>query len=181
LAQADFAVVEKVVVDARYNDTSSDFSAEHHAELVGVGSSSPWALQLRDPNKRDFTYDVLIIFKNGAQEKQLGLTHDLGGTVPVGIGATDALDVTVIPSLIDWTKYKLVVVSLRYRDTDNNVSEDKSFSFRETEAADQLWRVLLRDPNKKSYEYRMRFFAQNGGEDRETEWTPTDDDVLVIE
>ncbi|MFZ2489733.1 MAG: hypothetical protein WAZ19_16625 [Anaerolineae bacterium] len=181
LAQADFAVVEKVVVDARYRDATSDFSAEHHAELSSVGASSPWVLQLRNPDQRGFSYDVLIIFKNGAQEKQTDLKRDLGGTIPVGIGATAALDVNVIPSLVDWTKYKLVIASLRYHDDVNNVHAEKSYTFREMDAADQLWRVLLRDPAQRSYEFKLRFFGQNSADNRETDWKPSEDNVLVVE
>lgn len=181
LAQADFNVVQKIIVDARYTDTTNDFQAEHHAELTSNGETSPWTFGLRNPALRDFEYDVLIIFKNGAQERQATQKHQLGGTISTGIGALAALEVNIIASLIDWSKYKLVILSLQYADPANNILEEKTFTFRAAQSADTTWHVLLRDPTQKSFQYRIRYFGADSTGNHEVSWTPTTDTLVVIE
>jgi hypothetical protein len=181
LAQADFGVVQKILVDARYIDAANDFRKEHHAEMVNNGDTSSWAFGLPNPNKRDFEYDVLIVFKNGAQEQSVGQKRLLGGTIPVGTGAADALEVTVIPSLLDWAKYKLVVLSLAYEDTANNIHEEKNFTFRKDEADDKQWKVLLHDSQKKAYKYKTRYFGVDSVNNRDDDWKTITDPVLVLE
>jgi hypothetical protein len=182
LAQADFSVVEKLLVDARYRDQDNDYSADFHAEFSANGETQPWSIGLRDPNKRSYDYDLTILYKNGSREEKKGQKAEFGSTVPLGGGGVDALEVTVIPSLIDWVKYKLVIASLVYDDTQNNVHEEKNLTFRpDNSTDDQVWRVLLRDKTKKSFSYRLRFIAADSTNNRELGPTSTQDPVLVIQ
>ncbi|MDM7915321.1 MAG: hypothetical protein QUU85_08665 [Candidatus Eisenbacteria bacterium] len=180
LAQADFSVVDKVLVDARYEDAANDLATNFHGEMASNGESVAWSLGLRDPNKLQFSYDVIVVFKNGSRQEQKGLAGTLGQTIPVGVGAVDALDVTVIGSLVDWSKYKIAIVSLKYDDA-NAVHEAKSFTFQQATSADQSWRVLLRDRSKKSYQYRIKLVAAAATDNREDDWKTTEEAVLVIQ
>jgi hypothetical protein len=181
LAQADFNVVQKILVDARYVDAANDFRKEHHAELANNGDTSAWAFGLPNPNKRDFEYDVLTVFKNGAQEQRPDQKRQLGGTVPVGPGAVDALEVTVVASLLDWTKYKLVVLFLSYEDMANSIHEEKNFTLRKDDSDDKQWKVLLKDSQKKTYKYRARYFGVDSANNHEDDWKTMTDPVLVLE
>jgi hypothetical protein len=180
MAQADFDVVEKIEVNARYRDAAHDFSAEHHAEYTKNGESSAWALGLRDPDKRDFVYDVLILYKNGARSDQKDKAGELGASLACGEGAVDALEVSVIPSTTDWTKYKLVLVYLRYQDAANQIDEQVNYTFKPDAQADQTWKVLLRNAQMRGYSYRIRYVAANAADNHEIAWTPTDDPILVV-
>lgn len=183
LAQADFSLVDKIIVDARYRDAAHDFAQDYHAELSGNGDTAAWAFDLRDPHKRDMQYDVIIVYKNGAREEQRGLARQLGETVPVGIGATAALEVSIVADLLDWTKYRLVLVYLDYTDTENRIHEEKNITFKPdgTGTADASWKVLLRDKERKGYRYRVRYIGVAASDTHEVTWTDTTDPVLVLE
>ncbi|MBI4279762.1 MAG: hypothetical protein HY660_15030 [Armatimonadetes bacterium] len=180
LAQGDFTVVQKIIVDARYRDAANDFAADHHAELASNGESSAWTFGLRDPNRRDIEYDVKIINKDGSSVEQRGLRRRLGETIPVGVGAVDALEVTVVPA-VDWNKYKLVLVYLEYADPANNIREEANFILRKETSADQRWKVLLRDGQRRSFRHRVRYVGVNSADNKETTWTETTDPILVVE
>lgn len=178
VAQADFSVVDKILVTARYRDADHDFSEDHHAELVANGESSVWSMDVRNPEKLTFEYSLMILFRNGAREDQPPKTRLLGETVPVGVGAVDALEVHVFP-LVDFARYKLVILSLEY--ADNGVSEQKTMAFRAEDAADQTWKVLLRDGATREYRYRLRYLGADPVDNRETEWQASSESVLVVQ
>ncbi len=181
LGQADFAMVEKIIVDAVYEDAANGLQSTHHAEIAENGEVSAWTLGLRDPGHSEFTYTVTIINRNGSRVEQGRQRAELGGTIPVGPGAVDVLEVTVIGSTADWSRYQLVVVYLKYDDADNDIYETQSLTFRSAADPDESWKVLLRDRKRRSYSYRLRFIGADPGDNRETAWTGTDDTVLIIQ
>jgi len=124
---------------------------------------------------------VIIVFKNGSRQEKPNQKGRLDETIPVGVGAVDALDVTVIASLVDWTKYKIAIVMLKYDDDANDIHQTKNFTFNAANSADQAWKVLLRDASKKSYQFRLRLIAQNAADNREEDWKLTDEPVLVVQ
>ena len=182
LAQANFQTVEKIIVDARYRDPENDFAADHHAELDTNGEVSVWNLPLRNPDLRRFTYDVIVINRDGSRDEILNRERELGATIAVPTAAADVLEVTVVPALIDWSKYQLVLLYLEYSDAENGIHETKNYAFREADGGlDQVWKVLLRDPEKAEYRYRLRFMGFDRADNREVPWTSTSDPILVIE
>jgi hypothetical protein len=182
LAEGDFTVVDKIIVDAHYKDPANDFFSDYHTEFTKNGDTAEWKLGLRDVNRREYEYDVIIVYKNGSREVKPTVRRTLGETVPVGSGAIDALNVTIIASLLDWTKYRLAIVFVEYNDDANNIHEAKNFTFRQTNSeVDVNWRVLLRDKQKKSFRYRVRLLAENSADNKEIPWTETNDPVLVLE
>jgi hypothetical protein len=178
IAQANFNVVQKVIVDARYEDRENDVVETHHAELTANGESSAWSVPLRDPAKLEFSYSLIVLFKNGSRQEQPAVTRVLGETVPVGITAVDALQVTLIPAL-DFTRFSTAVAELEYTDG-NGVTERQNFIFRKDGPQDALWTVLLRERAKRSFRHRMRFVGTNGNGSQQTDWTETTDTILVV-
>lgn len=181
LAQADFSIVQKIIVDARYRDARNDFQSDTHAELDQNGQTSPWAISVRDPNMREFEYDETIIFKNGSRDTKLGKAGRLGTTIPVGIGAVDALEVTVDVGLLDWSKFARAFVFLEYQDSPNNVSETTQFRFDQSSSEQvKVWKVLLRDKTKRVYRFRLRLAGKVATDDRATEWAESQDPFLLV-
>lgn len=182
VAQADFSTVDSIIVDARYEDPANNFETSHHAVLTDNGHVSAWTFGLRDPSRRMIEYDVIVIRRNGSQDRILGQQARIGATIPVPPAAVDVLEVTVIASLVDWTKYQLVLVYLEYDDPENGIQERKNFTFRAANAdMDQFWNVRLRNSDKKTYRFRARFLGTNSADNRELDWRETDDPILVIE
>jgi len=181
LAQADFDVVEKILVDARYIDDGNDYRVEHSAELMSNGEVSPWNIPMRNPLKRDIEFDVIVIYRDGSRDDQATRTHVNGGTVSVGVGAVDTLSVMVDAGLVDWDTYARVIVSLEYTDDAHKVDESEDLMIRESNCEQlRTWKVLLRDPNKTSYRFRIRYIGVNKADDREEGWQTTEDTILVV-
>lgn len=182
LAQADFSIVEKILVDAKYVDEPNDLVDEHHAELMSNGETSPWAISLRNTELLDIEYRVIIINRDGSREEQTAKKAKVGDTIPVGAGAVDALEVKIIPSLLDWGKYRMVLLFLQYTDQANDLKKEKSFSFRpENSSEDQEWKVLLRNKDMREYMVKKRYIGFDSADNRETGWEPTIDPILVLE
>jgi hypothetical protein len=92
-----------------------------------------------------------------------------------------ALEVIVIADMVDWSKYKIGIVMLKYDDETHNIHQTRNFSFNKVNCNDQTWRVLLQDASKKGYQYRLRLIAQNPADNLEGDWKSTEDPVLVVQ
>lgn len=182
LAQADFTIVEKIIVDAHYADTDNDLVDQHHAELMSNGETSAWEVSLRNPDLREFDYNVIIINRDGSREEQNALKGTLGDTIPAGAGAVDALDIKIIPSLLDWSKLRMVLLFLEYRDEAGVAIEDTNFIFRpENSDQDQEWKVLLRNKERRGYWIKKRYIGVDAQDNRDIDWAPATDSILVLE
>lgn len=182
VANADFTVVQKIMLDAHYHDAAHNLAVDHHAEFAQNGDSDAWTFGLRDPNKRDFDYTVSVLYRNGSRRDLPSKAGKLTETVAVGEGAVDALDITVISSTADWSKYKLILAYLTYDDPKNSLHAEKEFTFREERTDDVHWQVLLRDASQKTFSYRLRYIGKNNADDHEVDWKPNvTDPVVVIE
>lgn len=180
LAQADFSVVDKVIVNAKYEDERNDYEQSHHAELMSNGETSPWTFSLRDPALTTFTYGVIIVYQDGSSERKEGQTGQLGDTIAVGTGGVYALEVQVDAGLVDWSKYSRIFVYLEYKDASNNISQDKILRLMDDGDDFVIWKVLLRDPTQKMYRYKLRYFGKDSVDNFEGTWQETDDPVMVL-
>jgi hypothetical protein len=180
LAQADFSVVDKIIVDARYQDNANNYSQSHHAELRGNGEVSPWSFSLRNPARTAFLYDVIIVYRDGSSERKQELTGELGETIAVGSGGVAALEVLVDAGLVEWSRYRMLYVYLEYEDSANAIRQEKIWRFTDHDNGLQSWRVLLRDPARREFRYKLRFFGADSADNHEGTWQTTSDPVLVI-
>ena len=177
VANADFTVVDKVIVDARYVDKDNDLSLDHHAELTSNGDSSMWQTSLRDPAKLDFTYTTLVLFKNGSSQ-QGGPTPDLlGRSVTVGTGGTSALEVLLVPNLSDGNP--VAIVQIEYEDKENQVHQAQNFRLDNTQTS-LSFKVLLRDQTKRTYRYRIQLLASATAPAWDSDWLDGSDTVLIV-
>src|SRR5262249_40509964 len=77
--------------------------------------------------------------------------------------ATQAfLDVILVTDLIDWTKVRLVRVTLDYSDTEDGVSQTKDYIFSPSKKDGQTWHVDLQDKTKDQYAYTASYFMSDG-------------------
>ena len=89
----------------------------------------------------------------------------------------DVLNVSLVPSG-DWSDVAQVIVSLKY-DAGDGRSYDKAFQFK---SLDQFaeWAVLLRDPERRTFQYQT-VVAYKSGSDETSAWvTKTGDQAVLI-
>jgi hypothetical protein len=176
VAQADFSVVDKVIVDATYVDKDNDLSMDHHAELASNGASSMWSANLRNPVKLDFTYVTTVLFKNGSSQQAGPTPGILGQTVLTGTGGTAALEVLLVPNLN--SDQPTAIVQLRYDDGDQ-VHQEQSFRLDNSQTS-VSFKVLLRDQSKRGYRYRIQLLATAAKPAWDSGWLDGSDSVLIV-
>ncbi|HEX2704549.1 MAG TPA: hypothetical protein VHM65_02230, partial [Candidatus Lustribacter sp.] len=177
VAQADFTVVDKIILDATYSDPANDLTLNHHAELAGNGASDAWSVALRNPALTGFTYSTLVLYKNGSSEQRGPTSATLGTTVPVGVGATAALEVMLVPNL-DATR-PTAVVQMTYDDPAAGVHQAQNYTMGMTDAP-ATFRVLLRNPEARAYRYRIQLLATASAPVWDSGWRDGTDTVLLV-
>jgi|GEM_PF-1787660 len=177
VADGDFSVVDKVIIDARYVDTENDLNLDHHAELTSNGASSPWATSLRDPTKLAFSYNTIVLFKNGSSQRGGPVSDVLGHSVTVGTGGTAALEVTLVPNLD--ANHPRAVVQLEYSDTANRIHQAQNFIVDNTQTA-LSFKVLLLDKERRTYRYRIQLLATATAPAWDSGWQESTDTVLIV-
>lgn len=176
VAQADFSVVDKVIVDATYLDKDNDLTLDHHAELASNGASSAWPTNLRDPAKLDFTYITTVLFKNGSSQQAGPTPGVLGQTVLAGTGGSAALEVLLVPNLSP--DQPTAIVQLKY-DDGGQVHQEQNYRVDNTQTA-LSFKVLLRDQSKRKYSYRIQLLATATKPAWDSDWLDSTDSVLII-
>jgi hypothetical protein len=178
VAQGDFSVIDKLLVDATYEDQPNDLRVAHHAELTANGGGSDWVVGLRNPDLRQFEYRVVVLYKGGARQEQATKKATLGETTFVGLGAVDTLEVMLVPNF-DAATYRMALVEMLY---DDGTGTRKQQSYRlEPDDADAEFRVLLRDPTKRKYRYRIRLVGVQSSASQDSGWRDGEDTFLLVQ
>lgn len=177
VAQADFTVVDKVIVDATYVDPANDLSLDHHAELAANGASSLWSANLRDPARLEFTYTTTVLFKNGSSQQNGPTPGVLGRTVLAGTSATDALEVLLVPNLD--AGHPTAIVQIEYVDEPNQVRQTQNYRL-DNSMTSESFKVLLRDPTRRGYRYRIQLLASATAPAWDSGWQDGTDTVLIV-
>ncbi len=180
VASGDFSQLAEIVLDAHYEDPAHDFRQDFHAALGSAGAGADWVLQLRDPDRREFSYVASVLRKDGTKVDLPPVTARLGGTVFVGTGGVAPLDVRIV-NTIDWSRYKVAVVSLRYDDAANNLHQTKEFVLRPGDpATDPEWLVLLHDATQNEFQYRVRLVGLDPQDSTDSGWVSTKDTIVIV-
>jgi hypothetical protein len=73
-------------------------------------------------------------------------------------------------------------VSLAYDDDMHNVHQAKEFVLRSgNPPTDPEWIVLVQDPAKKTFQYRIRLVGQNVSDSKDGGWVSSTDTVVIVE
>jgi hypothetical protein len=179
VAAGDFSQLAEIVLDAHYEDGRNDFRQDFHAELAKAGASADWLLQLRDPDRREFTYVASVLRTDGTRVELPPTTTRLGGSVFVGTGGVAPLTVSVI-NTVDWATYKVAVVSLRYDDDTAKLHQSKEFVLRPGDTTDPEWLILLQDPAQDTFQYRVRLVGIKAADSSDTGWQSSTDPIVMV-
>jgi hypothetical protein len=169
-------VLDAVLVRLRYGDPSNDVApAEHSILLSAERGSGTWIRQLYARWDKAIDYRVDYLLKNGARidtqwASTTGPTKNLLITRP----DVDVLDVTLIPAG-DWSTVVQSIASVRY--SDGAYNRDAQFNFKSAEEF-KKWGVLLVDPNKRTFEYKITS-TFNNGDTQETDWIEKEGDQAL--
>jgi hypothetical protein len=176
--QGSFPPVASIVVTAKYVDGDYEKSDVH--SFTSAAETWEWSIDLRDRQKRQFTYKVDVTYADGssdAGEDRPGTE----GTILVGDVARDMLEVEVVPTLLDMTKWKLVIVRLSYDDGAETTGEHSiQLTAAPPDPAQLKWTLPIKDAGKREFFYQIQAYG-NAGEKHLVDRTGTTDPLLVLE
>jgi hypothetical protein len=169
-------IVDAVLVHLRYEDTSNDIPLGGHSVLIVKDKlSGTWTRQLFAPWEKPIEYRVDYLLKNGVTlEAAWKKTEGPVQNILIPRPDIDVLDLTLVPAG-RWGEVIQAVLSLRYADGDYN--RDAQFNFK-TPDEFKKWGVLLQNPSKRKFEYKVLATFKNG-DTQETTWLAREGDQAL--
>lgn len=158
-----------ISLQATYAEADNGYQQTFGVTLSDRKTSDIWTFPTIDETKGTLSYQATIGHRDGTSE-DVEVMDAKGTRFEFGRKFADKLDVKLVPDLLDWTKLKLVNVSLRYDGTTPPKTDD--FLFRATDAVAKSWTVFLPKDAPATYSYTATYFLLDG-----TRRTVTQDDV----
>ncbi|MXO90844.1 hypothetical protein [Pontixanthobacter aquaemixtae] len=178
LVASQAADIAQVLIDVRYDDDANDYHVDEVLRLKDANEFKSWSVVLQDRDNRNFRYKAVITFNDGTMTDTGFIEMEGDQTIPIKGNAPPRLNVTVMPSVIDFGTTPLVTCDLRYRDPDNAIDARKTLFFDTNNKAPVPWTLPISDSSRQTYSYDVDYHALSGTIDREE--IETDDGVLVI-
>ncbi|HMR48575.1 MAG TPA: hypothetical protein PKE40_03995 [Arachnia sp.] len=156
----DWSEVVQSLVSLRYADAVRDINAEGLYLLKTADEYKNWSVYTAPGGPRDFEYQVVTSFKDGSTETKdwSKLTGDQ--VVPVAVKAPPVLEVTVIPTLVDFAVTPVVEVTLKCADPAPGASGVKTFALTASERV--TWKVPLRDAANRAFTTKVTYNTSDG-------------------
>ena len=144
------------------------------------GQTAAVQLDLPDPADRSFRYRVARTWSSGVIEEDDWVQTDVPVVVVGRVSATRlVVDLTPLGVELPMAGIALVEVELSYIDAANHIRDVRTVVIRAV--ADTFrWEVPIKDPARRSYEYRVTLHLLGTGERKVGPWTPASERILVI-
>ena len=152
---------EYIAATVTYSLPSIGYKATKNVTFVDGQSSAEWLAPLAATGKTGtMTYSGLIQFRDGSSRPISGEVSAENNIVPIGIQKEGVLEVIINAEDVDFeNRIKSARVKCLYEDSENEVSEKKSFSFRDEDEYD--WSVDLKDHQHKEFKYQIALSHRN--------------------
>lgn len=177
LPVGDWSEVAQSVVSLRYSDAVHDVNAEASFLLKSADEYKTWAVYTVPGGPRTFEYQVVTSFKDGSTETKdwTALTGDQ--TVTISVKAPPVLEVTVIPSLVDFTITPVVEVTIRCADPAPGTSAEHTFALTSPEVVTH--KFAIKDATMRDFTTKITYNTADGKVHEVPETVSTDDKVTV--
>lgn len=154
--------ISNIFVDLKYVDSANKYTQSNSVALNKGTSFVDWTFPVIDDTAGTVTYSGTVQFQDG-QVQTIAETTATKDTIMVGRAKDDTefLNVSVQPDLLDFSKLKLVKVTLHYSDPGHELDSTKEFLLKANSSA-PTWTLRLQDKTRRSYEYKATFFLQDG-------------------
>ena len=154
--------IAEVTVQATYEEPTNGYLQDFSVTLSGGDdgkSSDRWTFPTIDETKGRLSYQATITRRNGTT-MEVEEPDAKGTRFQIGEKFADKLEVKVVPDLLDWTRLKLVNVSLRYDGSTPPLTDE--FLFRSTDTATRTWTVPVKQGADSSYFLTVIYFLLDG-------------------
>jgi len=176
IADDDWSDLDRVTMAIQKNADSAagTFVFDKPGKMVTVNLDMP------DPTDRTFRYRVTRTFSSGVEESDDWNVTDTA-VVVVGKVAANRLVVDISPVGPELTQagIRLIQVELSYVDVENQVREQATMLIA-AKADKPKWDIAIKNPQKRSYDYRITAFRLADGAAQAGHWTTTVERILAV-
>lgn len=179
-AQGAFPPIRSIGLQVRYRDPAHDYAVDDAHTFAASAQTWEWTAWLRDAAVSTFEYKADIAYADGTVEHG-EWKRESSRAVDVGEVIEKMLAVSVYPTVLDMTRWKLVLVRLRYVDPAGGEVQEKTVQFTPAGSTEPVvWTVALSDGAARSYSYQVQAWGEDGSK-VSTEPRTTDTTDLIIE
>lgn len=178
--QGQFPPLRSIVLSVRYVDEPTDFRADGTHVFTSDTDVWRWEVDLPESDRRAFDYKTDITYTDGTTTAGSWQPGE-EGTILIGEVKSSLLEVSVTGAVLDMTKWKLVVVRLRYEDPGTHEVQEQIVQLTAANAAQgATWKVALKDNAATGYTYQIDGYGVDGSR-KTVPVTPSSDKLLVVE
>ncbi|PRY17413.1 hypothetical protein [Kineococcus rhizosphaerae] len=169
--------IDDVTVQAVYEEPANTYRRDFAVTLSGTGKPfDVWTFPTVDEAQGKLSYTATVRHRDGTSE-DVEVTDAKGTRFELGRKFVDKLDVAIVPDLLDWTKLKLVNVSLKYLHSTPPKTDD--FLFRSGDTGARTWSVFLPKGEPASYSYSATFFLLDGSKKTDAKDDATEESLFL--
>lgn len=177
LPVGDWSEVAQTIVSLRYADPVHDVNAEASYLFKTADDFKSWAVYTEPGGPRTFEYQVVSSFKDGSTETKdwTALTGDQ--TVPITVKAPPTLEVTVIPTLVDFAITPVVEVTIRCADPAPGTSGEHTFALTSPDIVTR--KFAIKDATMRDFTTKITYNTADGKVHEVPETVSSDDKVTI--
>jgi hypothetical protein len=175
----DYTKILRIIVEMSYDDTANNVHENDVLTFKDAMSIQQWTPHTQDPSKRQYTYHVIVQYKDGTVRDE-PLVASTDAFITVGDVFRRTAHVTVSASGQPFSVVGLakVRVGLSYDDNANQIHTSTECIL--TTLADTFnWSYQIVDPTLQSYTYDVTYFSTTGFQ-RNVPAQPSTAEQLVI-
>jgi len=162
--------VVQAVVSLRY-DAGGGIIYDETFSITSIDTRFEWKVLLDDAERRQFSYSILITYKNGESITIPEQTRDTDGALEIKVPGSPKNKVTVLPALIDFQATPAVMISFEYN------GEGKVLSF--TSGQPQTFVATLREDEGREYVYEITWHTADGRQISSGRKRSSDDELFL--
>ena len=170
--------VTQTVINLVYDDDANDYHVDQAFQIKTLAEFKTWAVVLQNRELRKFKYKVTTAFSDGDFHASDFIEADGDQSIMIKVDDEPRLDVTVMPTTVDFAATPVVTCTLRYDDDEADIHERETFAFDDTRKDPQSWSVLIADNERGRYSHELIYHTLEGIVRRDP--VETDETVLVI-
>lgn len=152
--------IAMITVDLAYLDDENDYTQRKTVNLSKLLPTDDWSFPAVDDLVGKVVYSGQVSRVDGTTTP-IPEQEAKGSVIVLGDVVQDFLEIAVVPDLIDWTRAKLVNVSLLYEDEDNEVNERFEVRFKNGDA-EKTWKVPQKDKSVTGFTSTITYFLSDG-------------------
>lgn len=175
----DFSQVTKSVqVDLSYADSSAGVNEEGTTLVLNSSAlEKSYSRYIYAKWNRPIKYRTRFFLKNDQMVETDWQETQLRQLIVNEPNTINRLDVQLVPAG-NWDGVQQTVVNLRYADPPNNVFSDSVFNFKTTDEF-RTWAVIMKDPNKRKFQYKILASFKDGSAPYQTNWLDAEGDQAL--